>query len=283
MYYPLDWRKHHAQALKSTPEDSDAWNVQVKAIPARELKSRHTPELSESEAGGSSDEYEHEEGAGELDDDHELGVVDGGAEDDERGDGVDDDVDDVMKTPSKKKRSATASMQTPRKKSKVGRKRLTAPTPHSKAALRRRQKRGAKRQLASIRERATNLEEQFDTSHLPDDIFLRALHLLHVGSRPDALPCREDEFDDVLSRIVDLIEEGAGGCLCTSPIFASFSAYSYTSTQILLESLEQGRPRQFMLSFESSSEWQNEMYAVRINLGSVPLSLCFRNSAPSHI
>ena len=37
-----------------------------------------------------------------------------------------------------------------------------------------------------------------DLSHLPKDPWLRAMHVLHVGSCPDALPCREEVFAKVL-------------------------------------------------------------------------------------
>jgi hypothetical protein len=87
-----------------------------------------------------------------------------------------------------------------------------APTPHSKAALRKR--RALKNRIPIRAPNFTSLQSSSDLSHLPRDAHLRAMHLLHVGSRPDTLPCREDEFVDVLGRLVDLLEEGAGGCVC---------------------------------------------------------------------
>ena len=54
-------------------------------------------------------------------------------------------------------------------------------------------------------------------AHLPKDPWLRAIHSLHVGSRPDSLPCRE-EFNKVLKCIGELLEEGSGGCVCKSII-----------------------------------------------------------------
>ncbi|WRT68394.1 uncharacterized protein IL334_005370 [Kwoniella shivajii] len=48
---------------------------------------------------------------------------------------------------------------------------------------------------------------------LPIDPYQRALRLLHVGATPESLPCREEEFVDVLSRVEDGVESGGGGCL----------------------------------------------------------------------
>ena len=58
-------------------------------------------------------------------------------------------------------------------------------------------------------------------AHLPKDPWLRAMNALHVGSRPDFLPCREEEFNKVLRCVSELLEEGSGGCVCTSIIIHS--------------------------------------------------------------
>ncbi|KAJ3501971.1 hypothetical protein NLJ89_g9099 [Agrocybe chaxingu] len=44
------------------------------------------------------------------------------------------------------------------------------------------------------------------------------MHALHVGSRPDALPCREDEYERVLRCVGELLEEGSGGCIYISGV-----------------------------------------------------------------
>jgi origin recognition complex subunit 1 len=54
----------------------------------------------------------------------------------------------------------------------------------------------------------------FAAEDLPSDPYDRALRLLHVGATPDSLPCREEEFVDVLSRVEEGVETGGGGCLC---------------------------------------------------------------------
>jgi origin recognition complex subunit 1 len=53
-------------------------------------------------------------------------------------------------------------------------------------------------------------------SSLSPDPLLRAMHVLHVGSRPDVLPCRENEYLEVMGAVLSLLEEGTGGCICES-------------------------------------------------------------------
>jgi origin recognition complex subunit 1 len=46
------------------------------------------------------------------------------------------------------------------------------------------------------------------------DPWLRAMHALHVGARPEALPCRTEEYGRVMRAVEELLEEGSGGCIC---------------------------------------------------------------------
>ncbi|KAJ9117153.1 hypothetical protein QFC20_000296 [Naganishia adeliensis] len=57
------------------------------------------------------------------------------------------------------------------------------------------------------------ITQEIDPLLLPSDPYERALHLLHVGATPDSLPCREDEFLEVLMKVEEGIEDGGGGCL----------------------------------------------------------------------
>lgn len=66
------------------------------------------------------------------------------------------------------------------------------------------------------------------------DQWLRAMHALHVGARPEALPCRAEEYARVMRSVEELLEEGSGGCICAlffapggvSSLFAQiFQAY----------------------------------------------------------
>lgn len=165
----------------------------------------------ESESGSEPDDYN--EVAEEVDD-QLLG------EESESGVPTEDEDHDTPKTPSKnrkRKRDTTGSPMkaTPRKRQKT----LVHPTPHSKAAAMRKAK--GKRKGASIHFPALQYGKQEDLSHLPNDAWLRAMHVLHVAARPDALPCREGEYDKILRNVGELLEEGSGGCVCEPRGFIS--------------------------------------------------------------
>jgi len=52
------------------------------------------------------------------------------------------------------------------------------------------------------------------------DPWLRAMQALHVGARPEALPCRAEEYARVMRAVEELLEEGSGGCICVCVSFA---------------------------------------------------------------
>lgn len=114
-------------------------------------------------------------------------------------------------TPRHRKNAAAAAsahtpgQATPRSKGAGGRVRGVPPgTPSSPS----------KRKFA-IRPKTVTYDSGLgDLSYLPQDPWYRAMHVLHVGSRPDALPCREEEFERVLRCVGELLEEGSGGCVC---------------------------------------------------------------------
>ncbi|KAL7422761.1 Origin recognition complex, subunit 1 [Cryptotrichosporon argae] len=60
---------------------------------------------------------------------------------------------------------------------------------------------------------ASHLPATLALDDLPTDPYERALRLLHVGATPESLPCREEEFVDVLGRVEEGVESGGGGCL----------------------------------------------------------------------
>lgn len=126
----------------------------------------------------------------------------------------------LPRTPSRRKRGTVG---TPRVK-RAGGVKIAAPTPHSKAALRARATR--KRALA-IRPPPPDGTLDLTSENLPDDPWLRAMHVLHVASRPEArrLPCREDEYARILRSVEELLEEGSGGCICE---------YSYYLLEVFL-------------------------------------------------
>lgn len=125
---------------------------------------------------------------------------------------------DVPRTPSRRKRGGqTSAMTTPRHK-RV--RTLAMPTPHSKAALR------ARRKMTSLVVKPPppelNEEHYKQLKKLPKDPWLRAMHVLHVAARPNELPCREEEYARVLRSVLELVEDGSGGCVCKSNNSSSF-------------------------------------------------------------
>lgn len=154
----------------------------------------------------------------EEDDDHEF---DEAASSEDDGGGTEDDTNPFEpSTPSRKRKRGQAAPKTPRKS---GRGNLAHPTPHSKAALRKRKSLRAagggsprKRKATTFAIRPPTLEFKTDMSKLPKDPWLRAMHVLHVGNRPEALPCRTVEYEKVLASVGELLDEGSGGCVCKS-------------------------------------------------------------------
>ena len=223
-FYDLNWDCHYKQAQKAScaiPAGDDPdwgtgseWDVVAESPPKptrgktstqgsrKKVKVEDRDVVSESEDGGTEDEYQ----AADVEDgstDDEL-LLTKEAED-EVSEEESEDADEPH-TPRKRRRRAVTTM-TPRK----ARKTVVHPTPHSRRALK---ARGSPRK-GKFKMRAQPLPYMsFDLSHLPQDPWLRAMHVLHVGSRPDALSCREEEFQHVLRCVGELLEEGSGGCIC---------------------------------------------------------------------
>ncbi|KAF9075123.1 P-loop containing nucleoside triphosphate hydrolase protein [Rhodocollybia butyracea] len=164
----------------------------------RKVRGRRTveEEASESESdddASAEDESEADEDSEADDDDESVGNSED--EDDE------DENDQPPRTPSRKrKRPTTSTPRRPRGRA------IAHPTPHSKAAL-------SRRGRANTYAARDNVLQK-----LPEDPWLRGMHSLHVGSRPDALPCREPEFDQVQRSVAQLLEEGSGGCIYISGV-----------------------------------------------------------------
>jgi origin recognition complex subunit 1 len=206
LYYDLDWLAHRERSLESAKRDDVEWGsgapwvVAVKPV----LKKRRTKTLEQVkkdaglESGTSSDEYRDESGI-------ESPSVDAyplpsNAE-----------SAGMPQTPSKKRKLPTSVASTPRRKRVVPV--LAAPTPHSKRALRARARRPALRAPPPEMAGAFSLGE----ASTETDPWLRAMHALHVGSRPEALPRRAEEYARVMRAVEELIEEGSGGCICRLP------------------------------------------------------------------
>ena len=211
LYYKLDWEHHRRTALASKNVEGDPWTVEakdeIKDKPSRSKssspKKRPIKKESSDEEGEdiSDDEYSHRPSTEDKE----------SSEDDmetiEWSECEDEDDNQISLTPSKRKRMKAQS--TPKRPRRT----LAAPTPHSKAALRARRKRANTVAIKPRPDQALDFM-QVETHNLPDDPWLRAMQVLHVGSRPDALPCRDEQYTRILRSVEDLLDEGSGGCVC---------------------------------------------------------------------
>lgn len=242
-HYEFDWDQHRQAALASASESPSTdiddmqwgsgsiWDVDISEKPSpihggqngkrgRPLRKKAkliTVIEAESEANDTEDEYEAPSD-GEQDDMEEAD--DGGEVSDSSLNSL---PEDESKTPSKKRKRDITTTRSPTKRgASTSRKPRTTrtlvhPTPHSKA----RRKAAASTGSSSPRKRKLAVRPPLTYAaldlSLPQDPWLRAMHVLHVGSRPDALPCREEEFERVLRCVGELLEEGSGGCVCEFP------------------------------------------------------------------
>ena len=204
LYYELDWHAHQKQSLERAEGDDIQWGsgspwvVAVEPVQKRQtMTSARVEQDADTESGGSDGEYKDEE-AGEpssLDNYADLLHPDA-------------DPLEVPRTPSKKRKRPASTTSTPRRKRVAPA--LAAPTPHSKRALRARARRTA------MRAPPPEMAGAFSLGDAPTetDPWLRAMQALHVGARPEALPCRTEEYGRVMRAVEELLEEGSGGCIC---------------------------------------------------------------------
>lgn len=194
VFYAIDWKDHRNRALAMSPEigalaewgSAQAWVVPVQRISLQPLDS-----LAEEDEGASDGEYKErpEDTAHSR---HRHSPEEG--------------VYAVPKTPSKKRKRTTITPHSAPSKSGSA---LAEPTPHSKRALR---ERARKAHAPAIRPPQPELVGKAE--RLPTDPWLRAMHILHVAARPEALPCRDEEYQRVMRAVEELIDEGSGGCVC---------------------------------------------------------------------
>lgn len=241
--FHLDWAAHRELATVSSlrnPElASELWNLEVPAgasrgkvrhktsaqkqsVPSQPLARKIAHKRSPSPASSSSSEE-----AGSDSDKDEYTQVENDREDEELSDGAhassDEDVDmsdgaeeddSDSRSPSKKRKRGSQP-QTPSKRNRTSRTKV-ALTPSSKATLVARKQRKGRLRISQPKTYETARADRDALLKLPKDAHLRAMHLLHVAARPDALPGRSDEFNEVLGSVVEVLEEGSGGCICMS-------------------------------------------------------------------
>jgi origin recognition complex subunit 1 len=210
LYYELDWHAHRGRSLERAKEDGVQWGsgapwaVAVEPLQKRRTRttSARVEEDADTDSGAGSDAEYRDESANEPFSHADILSP--------------SPVDFALpQTPSKKRKRPASTTSTPRRKRVAPA--LAAPTPHSKRALRARARRPAIRALPLEMAGAFSLGEETTET----DPWLRAMHALHVGARPEALPCRTEEYGRVMRAVEELLEEGSGGCICG--LFAFFS------------------------------------------------------------
>lgn len=251
LYYEIDWDEHRNAALEVDPDDveGDPWDVVIEDDEKKTLKASSTSHRSEPGARKRVPRHKREDVSDmeDVDDaedsgsgDEFRGVSDSSSsvisqldhEEDEEDE--EEEEDHMLRTPSKKRKRPTPSRSpskrktqsvttTPRKR--VPRRKMAAPTPHSRKIIAERKQKKALR----VRPPPT-LTSRLQLENLPADPWLRAMHVLHVGARPDVLPCREEEFARCLRAVEELLEEGSGGCICQFCL----SFVDYVSSKLII-------------------------------------------------
>ena len=208
LYYELDWYAHRKRSLERANEDGVQWGsgapwaVAVEPVQNRQTRttSARVEQDTDTDSGPGSD-GEYKDGSASEPSSHAEAL----------------DLSshsELPQTPSKKRKRPASTTSTPRRKRVAPS--LAAPTPHSKRALRARARRPAMRAPPLEMAGAFSLGEESTET----DPWLRAMHALHVGARPEALPCRTEEYGRVMRTVEELLEEGSGGCICKSfPLF----------------------------------------------------------------
>ncbi|KAH9916185.1 P-loop containing nucleoside triphosphate hydrolase protein [Amylocystis lapponica] len=222
IFYEFAWETFRQEALESSPDSAPggaewnhalAWDVRVAkeitteraAGPSTPRKRARTEPKRVAHAGDSSIDVAEVQALIDASDAESRPPSDAATEQD----------DEAAPAPPTTPASAGASA-TPRPPARPAA--LAEPTPHSKAALRAR-----KRTALAVRPPPPVAALEFDLdAHLGPgargDPWLRAMHVLHVAARPEALPCREEEYGRVLRSVEELLEEGSGGCVYISGV-----------------------------------------------------------------
>ncbi|KAF9015037.1 hypothetical protein BDQ17DRAFT_1340381 [Cyathus striatus] len=194
LYFTFEWKSHLQIALdlSAPPEeqnemewgDGAGWNV----VPTRRRKQDDTLSTIEEEHEHESDESPEKIG--------------------------EDSFKQHPRTPSRKRKHA--AIKTPRKSDRRKSETVVHPTPHSRLRQARSRAKKKVKSFPSILHQRNS--ELYDTLQKLKDPWTRALHVLHVGSRPEMLPCREDEYKRILRCVGELVEEGSGGCVYISGV-----------------------------------------------------------------
>ena len=225
LYYELDWRSHREQSLERAKADGMEWGSGAPWIVAVQPITKRRRKVADEDPDTGADS------------DGEYRVRSDGESSDVASTTLPDDSDSTPRTPSKKRRRAASTPTTPRRnKRTVAPSQAAAPTPHSKRAIRARAARRRPVMQAPPPEMAGAFALGEVETSTEKDPWLRAMHALHVGARPEALPCRAEEYARVMRSVEELLEEGSGGCICA---FVFCSAKAHQSLSSLLAQISQ--------------------------------------------
>ncbi|KAG8820385.1 Origin recognition complex, subunit 1 [Serendipita sp. 400] len=214
LYFPIRWDEFLRDKTTTHQADRIAqWNISTHGLLSSISHRGAQHDSSSSENSGHDDEATMSEDDDDDDDNDEV-VSEGEQMEEEELDEIHADSDDSEaggikgsnKKNKRKRRNDTDTTRTPKRQ-----KRVTRPTPHSKAALKARRK-------FKIRPPTVTKQDNSTLYAMEDDPFLRAMYTLHVGERPDTLPCRDDEYVTIFENVLGLLQETSGGCIYISGV-----------------------------------------------------------------
>ncbi|KAF9022267.1 P-loop containing nucleoside triphosphate hydrolase protein [Hymenopellis radicata] len=230
LFYNFEWKAHRQDALAKMRND---YALDISGAPWQSWHPRRrTNDFKESQdspfslfnCSQKSRLWSDKEGKEEEDDssgeDHASGdeFEEPADSDEEEGDADDSDADVKEEDMAQEAEEEIEEPKTPSRKRKRGNHiHIAQKTPENLARLARKTPSSPRK-----RQKFTRVAQPSYASEalqdLPDDPYLRAMHILHVGSRPDALPCRNTEFQHVMESVQTLLEEGSGGCIYISGV-----------------------------------------------------------------
>ncbi|CEL60878.1 Origin recognition complex subunit 1 OS=Schizosaccharomyces pombe (strain 972 / ATCC 24843) GN=orc1 PE=1 SV=1 [Rhizoctonia solani AG-1 IB] len=204
---------------------------QQRQLPSTIYKDEPESDSDSSSSAGGSDVYEPILDEPEEPDNLEGDVLEPDELGDEEDPVTDEDDEGIPQTPRKAQLGSASPAKRgrgrprkdagePKTPSRQRTKGIAAPTPHSKAALRKRRSAIDLSRLRGVSNTDEDPSLGVAASSLPDtvgsDPHVRAMYALHVGARPGALPCRDNELIRVLGDVADLVTSGVGGCIYIS-------------------------------------------------------------------
>ncbi|PVF93593.1 P-loop containing nucleoside triphosphate hydrolase protein [Serendipita vermifera] len=206
IYYPINWENFLADRTTTIQTDKvSLWNMYI----GKNSGGKAVSTSSDSEDVSGDEHMANDDSEGTEDEEMEEQLSEDNESVEEKVVSGDSEGEEHPSTSRKKRKRPTLETKnrTPAKR----RKGITQPTPHSKKALKARKK-------YKIRPPTIQVQDNSALFSMEDDPFLRAMYTLHVGERPDSLPCRDDEYVTIFENIMSLLQEVSGGCIYISGV-----------------------------------------------------------------